>query len=923
MSAISEKDSGQTASPEDLVAAADTGARAPEGFPAKMLFGVALAWSLFQLWYVSPLPFAFNFLIFNDTQARSIHLAFALFLAFTAYPGIVKRTAAIPVFAIIYGIVALALAVFAGNQGLAGNPQWVAFAVMAGATALAAYAAARPAPLHRVPAVDWILAFGAAFAAAYLYIFYHDLARRPGAPQLFDLVIAGMGLVLLLEATRRALGPALLVIAVIFLFYTFAGPYMPDMIAHRGASFQRVMSQQWLTAEGVFGIALGVSTSFVFLFVLFGALLDRAGAGNYFIKVAFSLLGHLRGGPAKAAVVASGMTGLISGSSIANVVTTGTFTIPLMKRVGFPPERAGAVEVAASTNGQIMPPVMGAAAFLMVEYVGIPYFEVIRHAFLPAVLAYIGLIYLVHLESLKDGLEGLPRRHPTTFARSAINFGITVASIIILAGAVYYGIGWTRTVFGPAASWMVAIGVLAAYVGLLWVAAREPDLELDDPNSPVLELPEVGTTVRSGLHFLLPVVVLVWTLIVERLSPGLSAFYAVSFLMFILVTQRPIIAAFRRSRELVPALIQGFRELIEGLAQGARNMVGIGVATASAGIIVGTVAQTGIGGVLIEVVEFISGGNLIVMLLMTAAICIVLGLGLPTTANYIIVATLMAPVIVELGSQQGLIVPLIAVHLFVFYFGLMADVTPPVGLAAYAAAAISRGDPIRTGIVAISYDIRTIILPFIFIFNTQLLLIGVDDLFTFAVVFLSGLVAMLVFAAATQGFFVTRSRIYESLLLLLVAFTMFRPGFWMDMIDPPYDIRPGSELMEIVETKRPNEFIRLQVEGFSMLSGEVTKTVMLNLGPDAPPIERLRHAGLEVMEMGGNVQVMAVDFSSQAERVGIEFGMDITQVLVPDETRPPKEIIFIPALALLGGIYFVQRRRKAKEEGARAVKANA
>ena len=217
-------------------------------------------------------------------------------------------------------------------------------------------------------------------------------------------------MVLLLEATRRALGLPMVIVALVFLGYTFAGPYMPDLIAHKGASLSRAMSHQWLTTEGVFGVALGVSSGFIFLFVLFGSLLDKAGAGNYFIKSAFALLGHMRGGPAKAAVVSSAATGIISGSSIANVVTTGTFTIPLMKRVGYRPDQAGAVEVSSSVNGQIMPPVMGAAAFLMVEYVGIPYTEVIKHAFLPAIISYIALFYIVHLEALKADLQGLPRR---------------------------------------------------------------------------------------------------------------------------------------------------------------------------------------------------------------------------------------------------------------------------------------------------------------------------------------------------------------------------------------------------------------------------------------------------------------------------------------------------------------------------------
>jgi TRAP transporter 4TM/12TM fusion protein len=772
----------------DIAAVADTGARSPSGGTGKFLYAVAVAWSLFQLWYASPLAFYFNIFIFNATQARAIHLAFAIFLAFTAFPGIIRRTSALTVFGVAYVVVGAVLLVYAVSLQIAGDRQWLIFAVMGLLALMAAWSASRPAPLDRVPVADWLMALIGAASAAYLYVFYQELATRPGAPTLTDLVVAGAGLVMLLEATRRSLGPPLMFIAILFLVYTFAGPYMPDVIAHRGASFQRAMSQQWLSAEGVFGIALGVSTSFVFLFVLFGAMLERAGAGNYFIQVAFALLGHLRGGPAKAAVVASGMTGLISGSSIANTVTTGTFTIPLMKRVGFSAEKAGAVEVSSSVNGQIMPPVMGAAAFLMVEYVGIPYVEVIRHALLPAVISYIALFYIVHLEALKADMEGLPRRNPSTFVQSVASFGMTLAGLIILAAIVYYGIGWIRDVFGQTANYIVAIGVLAAYFGLLWVSSRVPALELDDPDSPLLELPEAQPTILSGLHFLLPVVVLIWALIVERLSPGLSAFYAVAFMIFILLTQRPITAAMRGSA-LGAAVVQGVMEFFDGLAAGARNMVGIGVATAAAGIIVGTVAQTGLGGVMIELVEFLSGGNLIVMLVLTAVISLVLGLGLPTTANYIIVATLMAPIVVELGSQQGLIVPLIAVHLFVFYFGLMADVTPPVGLASFAAAAISRGDPLKTGVQAFYYSLRTIALPFIFVFNTQLLLIGVDSWAHLVLVVVSATVAMLVFAAATQNYFLVRSRWYETVALLLVAFTLFRPGFWMDMIDAPFD--PG------------------------------------------------------------------------------------------------------------------------------------
>ncbi|MFN3495381.1 MAG: TRAP transporter permease, partial [Hydrogenophaga sp.] len=591
------------------------------------------------------------------------------------------------------------------------------------------YPAFKRSPRAYVPITDWVLSIAGAFCAAYLFLFYDQLATRPGQPTPMDVYTAAVDVVLLLEATRRVLGLPMVIVAIVFLGYTFGGPYMPDMIAHRGFSLNRAMSHQWLTTEGVFGVALGVSSGFIFLFVLFGSLLDKAGAGNYFIKSAFALLGHMRGGPAKAAVLSSAATGIISGSSIANVVTTGTFTIPLMKRVGYRGDQAGAVEVSSSVNGQIMPPVMGAAAFLMVEYVGIPYIEVMKHAFLPAIISYMALFYIVHLEALKANMVGLPRRNPGSAGSRLLSCGLTVSGFFVLAGAVYWGIGWIKDLMGGAAIWVVGAGLLGAYIGLLWFGSRQPELALDDPNAPVFELPETGPTVKSGLHYLLAVVVLIWCLMVEQMSPGLSAFWATMFMIFVMVTQKPIIAIFRQQGAVGAAARQGFADLVDGLATGARNMIGIGVATAAAGIIVGTVSLTGVGLVMTELVELLSGGNLMLMLVLVALISLILGMGLPTTANYIVVSTLMAPVVVELGAQSGLIVPLIAVHLFVFYFGLMADVTPPVGLASFAAAAIARADPIKTGVTAFYYSMRTAILPFLFIFNTQLLLIGLTGPF--------------------------------------------------------------------------------------------------------------------------------------------------------------------------------------------------
>ncbi|ENC6731669.1 TRAP transporter permease [Vibrio navarrensis] len=845
---------------QEMVAQADTGARNPNGLPGQILWFVPLCWSLFQLWYASPLPFIFNFAILNDTQARAVHLTFAVFLAFTAYPAL------------------------------------------------------KSSPRDRIPLVDWLLALAGSFSAAYIYIFYTELASRSGAPTTFDIIASVTGMVLLLEATRRALGPPLMLVAAVFLLYTFAGPYMPEVIAHKGASLNKAMSHLWLTTEGVFGVALGVSTSFVFLFVLFGAMLERAGAGAYFIKVAFSLLGHMRGGPAKAAVVASGLSGLVSGSSIANVVTTGTFTIPLMKRVGFPGTKAGAVEVAASTNGQLTPPIMGAAAFLMVEYVGISYVEVIKAAILPALISYIALIYIVHLEACKAGMTGLPRRHNPTLLQSLLSFTGTIVALCVISAAVYYGIGWTKDVFGAAATPIVMTALLMSYVLLLKVSANHSKDGAIEIDAELTEVPDPGPTIKSGLHFLLPIVVLVWCLTVERFSPGLSAFWATVFMIFILISQRPLTAWLTKSDDLTEQTKAGFVDLAESLVSGARNMIGIGVATAAAGTVVGVVTLTGIGLVMTDFVEFISGGSVIMMLVFTAVISLILGMGLPTTANYIVVSTLMAPVIVTLGAQHGLIIPLIAVHLFVFYFGILADDTPPVGLAAFAAAAIAKSDPIRTGIQGFAYDIRTAILPFMFVFNTQLLLMGIDTWWHLALTIFSSITAMLIFSAATQGWWFTKNKWWETLLLLILTFSFFRPGFWWDMLYPAKILSPGVEVTQITAALNVGQSLELRVAGENLTGEHVEKTVQLPFADDAITAEeRLSSMGLSLIEKDGKMLVDMVEFGSPAEASGIDFDWEI-QSVVQEADRPMKEWVFAPCLLILLLLATNQKRRARKEQ---------
>lgn len=843
-------------SAEELIAQ-DVGARLPVGPMSWIIAGLALIWSLFQLWIASPLPFSLGIGVLNDTETRSIHLAFAILLAYLVFP------------------------------------------------------AMRSSPRDRVPLADIALGLVGAAVASYLFVMYQELAQRPGNLTTMDFAVACVGIPLLLEAARRALGPALAVIAIVFLAYSLAGPWMPSLLAHRGVSLHALANHQWITTEGVFGIALGVSTSFVFLFVLFGALLERAGAGHYFIQLAFSLLGHLRGGPAKAAVVASALTGVISGSSIANVVTTGTFTIPMMKRVGFSKEKAGAVEVASSVNGQIMPPVMGAAAFLMVEYVGIPYVEIIKHAFLPAAISYIALLYIVHLEALKLGMQPIGNRQPRPWLRRLTGFAFGAALISGLSMAVYYGLGWLKPVLGDYALPGISVLLAVAYLGLLKIAASNAPLPAEDPDKPLDELPETRAVLLSGLHFLLPVMVLVWCLMVERLSPGLSAFWGSVMLIIILLTQRPLLNWLRTDgKHDYGSFTDGVVDLREGLIAGARNMIGIGIATATAGIIVGAVSQTGVGLVLADLVEYLSMGNLLLMLILTALLSLILGMGLPTTANYIVVSSLLAPVVVTLGQQNGLIVPLIAVHLFVFYFGIMADVTPPVGLASFAAAAVSKGDPIKTGITAFYYSLRTAALPFLFIFNTDLLLINVD--FAHGVlIFIVATIAMLIFAAATQGFFLVKSRWYESVLLLLVAFTLFRPGFWMDLLHDPYRDTAPAELAQTMGQVEAESTLRLRMEGEDAVGKLRRFTVLLPVPEGASGEDRLAKLGIQTYEQDGKILIDTVTFGSQAADLGLEMDQQILSVKAPTE-RWPKELMWLPGFLLFGAVVWLQRRRVAR-----------
>ena len=840
---------------QKLVADADTGGRKPQGLTRQIIFGVALAWALFQYWYASPLPFTLGWGILNDTEARAIHLAFALFLAFAAWPA------------------------FKGS------------------------------PRDRVPLIDWLLAGLAAFAAAYIMLFYAQLSTRPGQPTTTDIVVSVIGLVLLLEATRRAIGWPMAALAVIFLAYCMAGPWLPDVLSHKGASLNRLMSHMWLTTEGVYGIALGVSAGTIFVYVLFGSLLDRAGGGNYMMQVSFAALGHLRGGPAKVAVVSSALNGMISGSSVSNVVSGGIFTIPLMKKAGYGGVKAGAIETMSSVNGQIMPPVMGAAAFLMVEYVGIPYADIVKHAFLPATLSYIGLLYIVHLEALKMGLEPIVQTTLRPWRVRVLRNLIGMAGSVAVVCALYYLLQAINATLGAVAPWATGAVVLALYLVSVQQAARSDDLpdDIDIVNPKPLQ---TWPTVRAGLHYLMPIGMLIWCLMVEEMSPALSAFWAVTLLVVLMVTQHPLIDLFR-GRNTPGTVRQGLHSVVDGFHDGARNMIGIGAATATAGVIVGAITLTGLGLRMTEFVEFVAQGNVMMMLLFIAFVCLVLGLGVPTTANYVLVATLMAPVVVELGARSGLVIPLIAVHLFVFYYGIMGDITPPVGLATFAAAAISHEDAIQTGIQGSLYALRTVILPFIWIFNAQLLLIDVHGWGELVRVVLACTLATLLFAAVTMQWLRVKSRWWETLVLLAAVALLFRPDFFMDRIAAPYRSAPAAQVFEAARDAEGDATLVLRIKGTTIEGEEIAKTVAVQLGAKGEDgRKRLAEAGLQLVPLGDAVQIGQVKFGSRARKGGFEQGWDVASVELPTD-RPSPHWFYLPALLLAAGVWWAQGRRMA------------
>ncbi|MBQ7479052.1 MAG: TRAP transporter permease [Selenomonadaceae bacterium] len=532
--------------------------------------------------------------------------------------------------------------------------------------------------------LDLLLAIVSAAAPAYIVWAYQELVMRSGTVTGLDLLVGAVGILTVIEATRRVVGIPMVIVVICFLGYAFAGPYMPGILAHRGLTMEQLVGHLYFTTEGIFGIPLGVSSTFIFLFILFGAYLESTGLGKFFIDLANAVAGWASGGPAKVAVLSSGLMGTVSGSSVANVVGTGSLTIPMMKKLGYHKDFAGAVEAAASTGGQLMPPVMGAAAFLMAEFVGVPYVEIVKAAVIPALLYFIGVWLGVHFEAKRNKLQGIPRE----------------------------------------------------------------------------QLPKLGAILTERGHLALPLIVIVY-LLVSGYTPMRAALVAIFLAIFC--------SALRKSTRMKPV------EVIKGLENGARNVLGVLIACASAGIIIGVVTKTGVGLKLASGLLELSGGLMLPSMFFTMVTAIVLGMGVPTTANYVITSTIAAPALLQLG------IPILQTHMFVFYFGIIADVTPPVALAAYAGSGISGGNALRTGVNASKLAIAAFIIPYMFVLSPELLMIS-PDVSHIIVTVLTAIIGMIALSSALIGYLAANCALWERLALIAAGLMMIKPGIMTDIV---------------------------------------------------------------------------------------------------------------------------------------------
>lgn len=532
--------------------------------------------------------------------------------------------------------------------------------------------------------LDVLFAIVGACSAMYIVVNYSELVLRAGMNTETDFIVGLIGTILVFEAARRVVGWPMIIVAFVFLLYAFFGPYVPGIMAHRGVGLEEMFDHLFFTTEGIFGTPMGVSSTFIYLFILFGAYLEATGLGKFFIDLANAIAGWAAGGPAKVAVLSSGLMGTVSGSSVGNVAGTGSFTIPMMKKLGYRPAFAGAVEAAASTGGQLMPPVMGAAAFLMAEFVGVPYFDVVKAAVIPAMLYYIGVWLGVHYEAKKFGLKGTPRD----------------------------------------------------------------------------QLPKFKDLFLEKGHLAIPLIVIIY-LLVSGYTPMRAALAAIALSI--------ICACLRKSTRI------SFKQVIQGLIDGSKGVLGVLIACATAGIIIGVVTKTGVGLKVATALLDLAGGKLLPAMFFTMITSLILGMGVPTTANYVITSTIAAPALIQMQ------VPVLAAHMFAFYFGIVADVTPPVALAAYAGAGIAGANPMRCGVIAAKLAIAAFIVPYIFVLAPELLMINATA-FTITYSALTAIIGMWGVSMSMIGFCQNLLNLPQRLAFLVGGICMIIPGTLTDGI---------------------------------------------------------------------------------------------------------------------------------------------
>lgn len=558
---------------------------------------------------------------------------------------------------------------------------------------------------HKLYWYDVLLAAAGALVCGYIVWNYDVIVLDAGPPTQLDFIFGCAAILLVLEATRRIVGLPITLVAIVFLLYAKFGNLIPGMMGHPGFTLKRIVGHMYLTTEGLFGMPLGVAASFVFLFILFGAFLHSTGLGKFFIDLALGAAGRFVGGPAKVAVLASGFFGTISGSSVANTVSTGTFTIPLMKSVGYKSSFAGAVEAASSTGGQIMPPIMGAAAFIMAQFLGVGYIEIAKAAVIPAILYYLAVGFMVHMEAKRLGLKGIPKER----------------------------------------------------------------------------LPKPLLVLKQGGYLLVPIFVLIY-LLMEGYTPLKSAYYCIITTVIISLVANNWKAwagaspsHLSISRALGQCNRMALKDTLLAMENGGRLALGVSAACACTGFVIGVVTLTGVGLKLANAILALSAGSFAITLVLTMLSSIILGMGLPTTAKYIVLATIAAPAIQSFG------VPQMAAHLFILYFGILADLTPPVALAAYAAAGIARSEPNATGFMAVKLALAGFLIPYIFCYNPALLMIGASNL---EIIFYVGtaIIGIAALSFASVGFWLRELYILERLILIVSAITLIAPGIFTDLI---------------------------------------------------------------------------------------------------------------------------------------------